>query len=370
MNSNYFLFVNLGKDLPTYLTKNIDLIKRTFGDHKVLVVVDEPINLFKLSNIGVTVYRYERKKSVSNLLHGLTLDHAFRNGFWQLTIDRLFAICDVVEKLGLSSVLYIESDVLLLPNFPLTDVWSLKGLAWPRYNHLRDVPALIHIETPAHAELMSSELLRLFSSNSDLTDMSALHALAETNKEIVNLLPTIKEGLENRNLVTRQEFRRASRIIHSNSDSEGGIFDGASIGMFLTGQDPRNTYGFTMYLNPELSLPNESYLNLNQTRFEQESDRLYIRGPESKRIEIYNLHIHSKNDEAFFASTEKFLANLIKRANLGTTYLEFKPKIFLTLLRENFQQGTLIRYCYGLIRFLFRVIKKGYTLNLVQRDKN
>ena len=369
MNSNYFLFVNLGKDLPTYLIRNIEWVKRTFGDHKVLVVVDEPINLLKLANIGVTGYRYKRKKSVSNLLQGLTLDHAFRKGFWQLTIDRLFAICDVVENLGLSSVLYIESDVLLLPNFPLNDVWSLKGLAWTRYNHLRDVPALIHIETPAYANLMSTELLRLFSFNSDLTDMSALHALAETNKEIVNLLPTIKEGLENENLVTRQELRRVSRIIYSNGDSKEGIFDGASIGMFLTGQDPRNTYGFTMYLNPELCLPNESYLNLNQAKFEQELDRLYIRSPGGKRIEIYNLHIHSKNDEAFFVSTEKFLANLINRANLGTTYLEFKPKIFLTLLRENYQQGTLIRYCYGLIRFLFRVIKKGYTLNLVQREK-
>ena len=62
MNSNYFLFVNLGKDLPTYLIMNIEWVKRTFGDHKVLVVVDEPINLLKLANIGVTGYRYKRKK--------------------------------------------------------------------------------------------------------------------------------------------------------------------------------------------------------------------------------------------------------------------------------------------------------------------
>jgi hypothetical protein len=352
ISSRYFILVQLGPSLPKYLIENIKWLKQNFAEHQIVVVIDDIRNLDEISELGAFVFSYKRTEETADLLKQLTHDLSFRRGFWHLTIERLFAICQAVSALGSEHALYIESDVLLLPSFPLDQIWSAKGLSWTRYNHLRDVPSLIHLENGEYASHLSQGLKHLFQIKPDLTDMSALHSYAELNQDIVCLFPTVHHGIENTTLLTNSEYPRISSKSHLSGIGSVGIFDGATFGMHLLGQDPRNAYGFTQFLNPELSSRAESYLDLSAITYLLVGKKLFVKTKRGECIEIYNLHVHSKEESYFSSNLFKILKKRVYKANNQIPYKEFHPKIFIKLLLENLLNRTFIPYIYGLIKYI------------------
>lgn len=345
-----FILVNLGPQIPSYLYENIRWIRRNFPSNELLVIIDDQIHKENLMELEVEVFYYQRKRDVRELLAKLHHDATFRGGFWQLTIDRLFAICDAVVELGLKKTIYIESDVLILPNFPMGAVSKIEKIAWTRYNDKRDVASIIIIPNSSQATQFRADLIKLFESNPTLTDMSALNQLASRRVDSVFLMPTIVDGLENNKLVDESELSRITFLSPEFTSDCRGVFDGAIIGMYLTGQDPHNSYGFTMFLNQDLLKEDESYTDLRNVDFIHQNKRLYLKTQKGEKIEVYNLHIHSKNPEMF---TDRVFSNLeimVDKANQKIPYVQFNSKILYELMKQNLRNRTFLRY---LRRFLY-----------------
>jgi hypothetical protein len=355
-SSKLFLFVILGPEVPLYFYKNLEWIKRNFPDNRILVVFDEERHRGRFQQLDTLEFQYVRKHDANKLIGKLTHDFAFRNGFWQLTIDRLFAICDAMIDLAASQVIYVENDVLLLPNFPVDEVQKLDKLAWTRYNQVRDVPSVIFLPNAILAKTMRSELMNLFHENPNFTDMNALNSLALKRKDITCLLPTIIDGMENSWLLSQEEFYKVNKLLPNSKSDIQGIFDGAVIGMYLTGQDPNNFFGFSFYLNPELLHQGESYIDLNKVKFKLSEKRLFVLTRSLQRAEIFNLHIHSKNPEMFTDQVFSLLEDMTFRANLGTPYMKFKSKVLINLIVQNIRDGTFIGFFARMFYFLMRMI--------------
>ena len=101
ISSRYFILVQLGPSLPKYLIENIKWLKQNFAEHQIVVVIDDIRNLDEISELGAFVFSYKRTEETADLLKQLTHDLSFRRGFWHLTIERLFAICQAVSALSL-----------------------------------------------------------------------------------------------------------------------------------------------------------------------------------------------------------------------------------------------------------------------------
>jgi hypothetical protein len=99
---------------------------------------------------GVRVELYSTTKETQSLfaLASKKLDHNFRDGFWKYTFERLFALQQYHEKHSDSKILHIESDVLLLPEFPWKSFAELNSLAWLNVNETHDVAALVYLPNP------------------------------------------------------------------------------------------------------------------------------------------------------------------------------------------------------------------------------
>ena len=345
-----FVLVNLGPQIPSYFYENIRWIRRNFPSNQLLVIFDEQILKENLMKLDVELFYYQRKRDVRELLAKLQHDASFRSGFWHLTIDRLFAICDAVVELELKKTIYIESDVLLLPNFPLGAVSRIEKIAWTRYNDKRDVPSIIIVPNASQAMELRANLITLFESNPMLTDMSALNKLASQREDLVYLIPTIVDGLENKKLVDERELSRITFLSPEFTSDCRGVFDGAIIGMYLTGQDPHNSYGFTMYLNQDLLMQDESYTDLRNVEFVFLNRRLYLETQKGEKIEVFNLHIHSKNPEMFTDRVFYNLEIMVDKANQKIPYVQFNSKILYELIKQNLRNRTFLRY---LRRFLY-----------------
>ena len=347
------MFVNLGKRIPPYLYENIKLTQELFPNCKILFITDHHRPSDELELLNVRVLDYIRDERVSELLEKMPHDKEFRSGFWQLTTDRLFAICQSIIRFNLKDTLYLESDVRLFSDFPINRIVETGKIRWARYNEVRDVASVVYVPNPADAQFLEEELLREFSEESHHTDMTALNNIARLNLDRIKLFPTVVPGLENKNYL-QKDIEKSQQILHEvSSDDFDGIFDGAILGMWLSGQDPRNNYGFTKYLNPILLSKGESYVNPSLGKFEVKPGYLGI-VVNSKYVPIYNLHIHSKNVSLFtFDTTSKFLS-MVNLANTGAPYKTFSFTVLRRLLLESVFKGRTLRFIYGFLTYFLR----------------
>lgn len=362
------VLVNLGPKVPSYLYDNLKWLRLNFPDYPILVIIDNESIQELLMDWKVEAFLYKRKKEIDILLAKLEHDISFRDGFWNLTIDRLFALCDAVIELDLEQTVYIESDVLLLPSFPIHELQKLEKLAWTRYNQVRDVPSIVVIPTTALAKQMRADLMARFHANTKLTDMSALNELATNRNELVSLLPTIVEGLENQILVDVIEFKRITELLPDFTSKHRGIFDGAIIGMYLTGQDPHNSYGFTFFLNQTLLNENENYVDLKKCEFSFQNRKLFLVTQKREKVEIFNLHIHSKNPELFTEKIFEHLEIMVGKANQRIPYTKFDSKILYKLISDNFRNRTLLRYLRKLLYFAVERLKSRFNRHSIAKD--
>jgi hypothetical protein len=106
-----------------------------------------------------------------------------------------------------------------------------------------------------------------------------------------------------------------------------GIFDAAPIGMWLTGQDPRNHRGRILRYKP---IP-ESYVDPTRLkgRLELKEENLMYDG----NTPIYDLHIHSKARNLFSPQANKALRRLIRGSRDGEMETQFSPSAYFALMK-------------------------------------
>jgi hypothetical protein len=180
----------------------------------------------------------------------------------------------------------------------------------------------------------ADELIRITlesaTENNLTTDMYVLNRLIKSKTTTFQLLPSStssKEALDNSNMQFLLKTKEALSIF-------SGIFDGADIGMYLFGEDPRNNRGFSKLRSRKYV----NYLNVRKlliiNRFNREFP--YVLDSENDiQIPVYSLHIHSKNLNLFKVNTiKKVISKSVKNSEKKSITI-FSPMKFIWAVKNS-----------------------------------
>ena len=324
----HLVFVHLGPGKANHLPVNIKHIQRLFPDSPITLIVTEDGHRSLLNIPGIEYYVYRRGTNSEKSLNQLKHNSNFREGFWIYSLERIFALEEWSALHPSDNFLHIESDVLLMADFPVSKIDELEVLAWTRFNEVRDVATFLY--SPNHAEIawVVGEIKQLITLDSSLTDMTSLSSISHQHPSRVKILPATPDEL---------------------NDDENGIFDPAAYGMWLTGQDPRNKWGFLhkfVSLSDSMSKPeNFSYQVKQEGRIEIVS--------KGQKYSLYNLHIHSKKKSLFginWIFVLRWDTYLSHRRILPVT---FSPLAFLSILIDALKKHHGVS---GLVKASWRLV--------------
>jgi len=139
-----------------------------------------------------------------------------------------------------------------------------------------------------------------------------------------------------------------------------GIFDAAVMGMWLTGIDPRNCYGFTKYFATSKLLESDFFIDPSPYQFQFiDKQGLYLVN-NSLTLPVYNLHIHSKSEKLFSQNWDQELEKLVNFSIFKRPRTIFSLNIFIGLIQSNFSNRTLCEFIYN--SPIFWILRKTKSL--------
>jgi hypothetical protein len=356
-NNIEIVFVHLGSNKVDHLIANIKLIRNFFPEVSINCVVSDHSPLLGELPSYVNTLVYKASLQTQNLLQNKVQDASFRGGFWRYTFERLIAINLVYTNRANNSncsLLHVESDVLLLPNFPFSRLKNLSHIHWLPVNSDKDAASLMYFPNARLTGDFVNDLHNYLETTNEVNDMRALRFLRSNFPSKYRLLPTFNSNfpkLENRTGKNTSE-----------TTFFDGIFDAAVIGMWLTGIDPRNCYGFTKYFATSKLLESEFFIDPSPYPFKFiDKQGLYLVN-NSFCLPVYNLHIHSKSEKLFSQNWDLELKKLVNYSILKKPRTMFSFNIFVGLIQSNFSNSTLCEFIYNSpIFWILRKIKSLIT---------
>ncbi len=219
------------------------------------------------------------------------LDKNFRNGFWHYCSLRLFYICSYMDKYQLTNCLHLENDVQIYYN-PVNLNFNSTKLCCVFDAYHRVIPSIIFIPNAS----VFKDILKYY--NPLLNDMENL---ARFGEDIIERLPIFLEDN-----TTDQH-----KMVTKNYGKYQMIFDGAAIGQYLGGVDPRNINGDSRgFVNETTIIKYDKYTFQWQLDKETNLYKPYVL-VNNIAYPIFNLHIHSKQLHKFMAKKpleDKFIS--------------------------------------------------------------
>ncbi len=313
------VYVHLGPDIPKHLLLNLDRHADLFPNQKIVLISNEKWDgkiTSKVENFLVPTQMMDSELFKEMSKH---LDFSFRKGFWQYTFQRLFVLEALHLKYPERSLLHIESDVVIMPNFPWEEFGNIPHLAWLPVNHESDIAALVFSPNLNMTQELVKSLVEFATLNPDTNDMMALRNFAVRYPDKHKYLPSITIQTLNR--------KRDSESPESlNSDFFGGIFDPIAFGMWNFGQDPRNFFG----IRRRYFIDDSHFVDPSKVFLTYEKSELR----DQNGTAIFNLHLHSKYLGLFGPDWEKELRIGLQEAKMNHKKYSFSHNIFKSLLRE------------------------------------
>lgn len=272
------------------LHKNYDITiitNRSFFDRYLIIALNSP-NIELIDCDELDDLNYKNNSGMSR---------SFRNGFAFYASQRLFLVYSYMKKYNVSQCVHIENDNMIYENldiiFPGSLSYATKVCGVFDSPH-RVIPGILYI--PSIESFY--EILKNY--RSQLNDMENLGMCANVIEKLP-ILPKI-EGYTNSNYVVGLPYTANFSRFGTNH-----IFDGAAIGQFLGGIDPRNTTE-----KDTRGFVNETcVVKYNNFEFVWENDdtapliyKPYLKIVGNK-YPIVNLHIHSKNLAGFSSSNKQ-----------------------------------------------------------------
>jgi hypothetical protein len=338
------VFVQLGVAPCEHLWANLRHTSEILPHVSITVIVDQDSLANAPLSSGWNYWTYERKEEIKIIVGEKSQDKNFRDGFWSYTLERLFAFLQYHQIFPEKKLIHVESDILLFPDFPVEKFMSIGKLAWLRVDHERDVAALIYSPSGSDAKFLEAEIISELNKSGHTTDMHVLFQIREKNPERVEVLPSLEADSH---FMATENVKLDSQLINqlsANYSIFGGVFDPVALGIWLTGTDPRNSYGQTMYSATEFILKNGSFVNPAAGQFSySEKQGLVLKRMETE-VRIWNLHIHSKDMRIFANSWESYLNELISKSAKKKSYTKRSIKVLVGLLRHNVKNKTLVRF--------------------------
>jgi hypothetical protein len=329
------VFVHLGRAKAEHLWANLERFNDLFPQIPVVIILDDSSHLPKINSLDVEIFMFSRTDYVGNQLGMLNYDPEFREGFWRFSIERFMALNAWHQGNPQESFVHFESDVISMPDFPWKKLAEIRTLAWLRFNSVKDVAAILFSPNPDETRWLADLVCLEVARDPDLTDMTALSLISHTNASRVMILPTL-----NSELIPRDEVSAPQQIsqIEKNVDLFGGIFDEAAIGMWLTGQDPRNHQG---WIKRYIELP-ESYVDPSIFQFV-----IGVNGGVSvtfngKVVSLFNLHVHSKQLSFFGRNWESRFRTDIESSGAQRRSRRLSLRIFAAIARDYLSRNRIL----------------------------
>jgi hypothetical protein len=258
----------------------------------------------------------------------------FREGFWLKTAERLFVIRAYMRFSGCKTIFHGELDCLF---FSLPKLESeiarteLTGVFLPRETQDRCIGSIIFVNEQASLDALCEFLVK----NSALgNEMDILGALPHGQESKFYALPTAEalfRGSEHAPPDTWPVVPPRSTL----------IVDGAVIGRWLFGVDPRNTGGRGV----KNRLQSHKYgvlfdLPLSEVSITIERRggwSLLVEGPNGRRFQVATIHVHSKIHAKI---TARYLARVVGRIKRGkaTVIIPIEFQFILATCGKIFRQ--------------------------------
>ena len=353
------IFVHLGDEFPTHLQMNINRSIELFPNIPIVLIVNSSQNMdiYRGSDIEYFYYQTPVPEYMEKI--NSSLDLKFRRGFWVYSLMRLDAIVSYMNSTNPGPIIHVESDVILMPNFPWDKIQLMNNVSWTRYNSVRDSAALIYFPELQKANEFSRILDQFLRKSSNATDMSVLSRMSHTHLDKFEILPALENPINALvNSMRLENFDELEKM-SKNFSIFNGIFDAAAIGMWLTGQDPKNSYGSTKVMSLSNINNGDSAIDPSKGAYKIKNSNLFL-DIEDSEIPIWNLHIHSKNLKLFGLNWEKELRQFVHKTNVGKSYDIINRKLLLEILIEQKLQGTLFRFLINMpyLVIITRAIKR------------
>jgi hypothetical protein len=267
------ILVTIG-NYQEYILDNIKQLL-LFNNHDITVITNkEYFDYFHEYNITLIDCNELSDYHFNDNSH---LDKQFRNGFWHYCSLRLFYVYSYIKQYQLSKCIHLENDVLTYVDFDTLTFKENKIYATFDCDH-RVIPGIVYIPNDIAFEPIISQY------NTTLNDMENLARFDESVILPLPIFPNINE------------INKLNKLY----DEFNMIFDGAAMGQYLGGIDPRNDS------NDTIGFVNETcVIKYNAYEFEWvKLDDLLI--PylviESNKYRICNLHIHCKQLNKFISN--------------------------------------------------------------------
>jgi hypothetical protein len=292
-------YVHLGPNLPKHLKLGLVRHRDLFPEQEIVLIISHDQD-FKIPS-RVMVHRVNSDELENELFSEMSqkLDFEFRRGFWKYTLQRFFALNDFHKTIPNQPLTHIESDVLVMPNFPWSKFAALERMAWLQVNSELDVAAIVHFPNASYTQILSTEVAKFARANPGTNDMLVLHELARILKPKQFYLPSLNTHVSNSNLERNSQ-------IDENIQYFGGIFDPLILGLWYFGQDPKNSFGLLKrYVGDKSHDLNPERVKLSFTHGELR---------DQYGVQVFSLHIHSKMLSLFDTNWEKSLKSRLLQA--------------------------------------------------------
>jgi hypothetical protein len=353
--------VYLGDSIPKHFWLHVQHLLNIQSEYHLDVVTSKKISEIPVQSPRLHFFNYQPRPEITEILDSLVVDIRFRDGFWRYSLERLFALTQHHLAFPNESILHIESDLLLLRNFPFQKFKEIKKVSWSRVGSNYDVAAIVYSPNPRVSGWLEERMLSLISGLTETNDMHLLGRISSLYSDLVSTLPSTP-SIDSEIINTKINISSAdSEAIFSEYSKFEGIFDPAGIGIWLTGTEPRNFFGVTKKFDRQILMDSQAFINPGKIKFHfAQHNQLYF-VEHGRHIPVYTLHIHSKNLDYFGDGFEGFLARDVLESDLGKTKSSFSFRILLELIIHNWQKGTLLRYLSWLP--IFRRIKIAFSRN-------
>jgi hypothetical protein len=296
------VLVYLGKKIPRYVISNYRYLEKSFPKHELWIVLDEPRLAERLRKKGIRTWVASKSK-ISNA--------SYRNGFWTQTLNRFFALEEFFLQNSNGSVLHVEADVILFPTFPIDQLDDItKNIAYPLSDSMVGVASTFWLRTSEDISFFCDFLRQKKFTEPHLIDTTALGLFAKAHTDKVLVL---RSGLDSALSYNNLDDLRLTG--DDDAINSKGIFDASTLGIYLCGTDPRNTFGVSHLFSPL----RHHRINPESLSFRSENSVLFAElGSELRPI--YSLHNHSKDKRLFNSGNENYLLNRYLRSNGFTAW--------------------------------------------------
>ena len=299
-SSKVVILVNLGV-FQNYINDNIENLLNY--DNKVILIIDK--NLIKyVKNKEKIKIIISKELDTSYFDRNSKHDRNFRQGFWKNASKRLFCVYEAMKKFNIKNCFHLENDVLIFGNVNELNVTNQK-VHLVMDHEKRCIPSIVFI--PEYNCL--DDLIKNY--NFKLDDMKNMAQFYNRNKFNIVTFPIINNN---------KNYPETS-IYNEHFDTFKIIFDGAAIGQYLGGIDPRNEISKNMVFNKEaineylntsgiknnssksLGFINETTI-IDYSKFKflwksvNNKKKLFIIIDEEE-IPVFNIHVHCKNLKQF-----------------------------------------------------------------------